>query len=96
MCVCVSGKTELLYHLLCRCVLPVATGGLEVDVVFVDTDYSLDMLRLVSILDSRLNAGTHTHHRRRSRLTCMLNTLLTSVSLCQLCRSSYWLVRRQF
>lgn len=30
------------------------------DVVFVDTDYSLDMLRLVSILDSRLNAGTHT------------------------------------
>lgn len=57
---CVSGKTELLYHLLCRCVLPVATGGLEVDVVFVDTDYSLDMLRLVSILDSRLNAGKHT------------------------------------
>lgn len=61
MFVCVSGKTELLYHLLCRCVLPVAAGGLEVDVVFVDTDYSLDMLRLVSILDSRLNAGTHTH-----------------------------------
>lgn len=58
---CLSGKTELLYHLLCRCVLPVAAGGLEVDVVFVDTDYSLDMLRLVSILDSRLNAGTHTH-----------------------------------
>ncbi|XP_042255439.1 DNA repair protein XRCC2 isoform X1 [Thunnus maccoyii] len=56
-----TGKTELLYHLLCRCVLPVAAGGLEVDVVFVDTDYSLDMLRLVSILDSRLNAGTHTH-----------------------------------
>uniref|UniRef100_A0A8C2WW07 RecA family profile 1 domain-containing protein n=1 Tax=Cyclopterus lumpus TaxID=8103 RepID=A0A8C2WW07_CYCLU len=51
-----TGKTELLYHLLCRCVLPVASGGLEVDVVFVDTNYSLDMLRLVSILDSRLNA----------------------------------------
>ncbi|XP_054479079.1 DNA repair protein XRCC2 [Anoplopoma fimbria] len=55
-----TGKTELLYHLLCRCVLPVATGGLEVDVVFVDTDYSLDMLRLVSILDSRLNAARST------------------------------------
>uniref|UniRef100_UPI0037E8E852 DNA repair protein XRCC2 n=1 Tax=Semicossyphus pulcher TaxID=241346 RepID=UPI0037E8E852 len=52
-----TGKTELLYHLLCRCVLPTASGGLEVDVVFVDTDYSLDMLRLVSILDSRLNAA---------------------------------------
>lgn len=57
---CVPGKTELLYHLLCRCVMPVETGGLEVEVVFVDTDFSLDMLRLVSILDSRLNAGTHT------------------------------------
>lgn len=59
VCVCgASGKTELLYHLLCRCVMPVATGGLEVEVVFVDTDYSLDMLRLVSILEARLNAGT--------------------------------------
>ncbi|XP_034416242.1 DNA repair protein XRCC2 [Cyclopterus lumpus] len=55
-----TGKTELLYHLLCRCVLPVASGGLEVDVVFVDTNYSLDMLRLVSILDSRLNAARST------------------------------------
>ncbi|XP_072235123.1 DNA repair protein XRCC2 [Leuresthes tenuis] len=55
-----TGKTELLYHLLCRCVLPQAAGGLEVDVVFVDTDYSLDMFRLVSILDSRLNAGLST------------------------------------
>lgn len=43
--------------------LPEAAGGLEVDVVFVDTDYSLDMLRLVSILDSRLSAGGHTHTR---------------------------------
>uniref|UniRef100_A0A3Q4H3K2 Rad51-like C-terminal domain-containing protein n=1 Tax=Neolamprologus brichardi TaxID=32507 RepID=A0A3Q4H3K2_NEOBR len=50
-------KTELLYHLLCRCVLPEAAGGLEVDVVFVDTDYSLDMLHLVSILDSKLSAA---------------------------------------
>lgn len=55
-----TGKTELLYHLLCRCVLPVESGGLEVDVVFVDTDYSLDMLRLVSILDSRLSAARST------------------------------------
>ncbi|KAM3593040.1 uncharacterized protein V6R79_004951 [Siganus canaliculatus] len=52
-----TGKTELLYHLLSRCVLPAASGGLEVDVVFLDTDYSLDMLRLVSILDSRLSAA---------------------------------------
>ncbi|XP_034082090.1 DNA repair protein XRCC2 isoform X3 [Gymnodraco acuticeps] len=57
------GKTELLYHLLSRCLLPLSAGGLEVDVVFMDTDYSLDMLRLVSILDSRLNAGTHQQRR---------------------------------
>lgn len=52
-----TGKTELLYHLLCRCVMPAAAGGLEVEVMFVDTDYSLDMLRLVSILDRRLSAA---------------------------------------
>lgn len=52
-----TGKTEVLYHLLSRCILPVEAGGLEVDVVFVDTDYSLDMLRLVSILDNRLNSA---------------------------------------
>lgn len=56
---CATGKTELLYHLLCRCVMPAAAGGLEVEVMFLDTDYSLDMLRLVSILDRRLSAGMH-------------------------------------
>lgn len=59
--VCAAGKTELLYHLLCRCVMPAAAGGLEVEVMFVDTDYSLDMLRLVSILDRRLRAGRRAH-----------------------------------
>uniref|UniRef100_A0A673AQ30 RecA family profile 1 domain-containing protein n=1 Tax=Sphaeramia orbicularis TaxID=375764 RepID=A0A673AQ30_9TELE len=64
-----TGKTEVLYHLLSRCILPVAAGGLEVDVVFVDTDYSLDMLRLVSILDNKLNPGTlGTLHSCLSRL----------------------------
>ncbi|XP_056155471.1 DNA repair protein XRCC2 [Lampris incognitus] len=52
-----TGKTELLYHLLCQCVLPVEVGGLCVEVVFVDTDFSLDMLRLVTILENRLEAG---------------------------------------
>ncbi|KAM4606244.1 DNA repair protein XRCC2 [Polymixia lowei] len=52
-----TGKTELLYHLLCQCVLPVEAGGVCVEVVFVDTDYSLDMLRLVTILETRLAAG---------------------------------------
>ncbi|KAM7389982.1 hypothetical protein PAMA_008251 [Pampus argenteus] len=69
-----TGKTEMLYHLLCRCVLPVVAGGLEVDVVFVDTDYSLDMLRLVSILDSRLNAAlsTSSHYMASDETTLHL------------------------
>ncbi|XP_061615136.1 DNA repair protein XRCC2 [Phyllopteryx taeniolatus] len=54
-----TGKTELLYHFLCRAILPAEAGGLELEVIFVDTDCSLDMLRVVSILDARLSkAGT--------------------------------------
>ncbi|XP_062848086.1 DNA repair protein XRCC2 [Trichomycterus rosablanca] len=58
-----SGKTEILYHLVSRSILPTHAGGLEVEVIFVDTDYHFDMLRLVSILEARLtsapqNSGT--------------------------------------
>ncbi|KAF2983671.1 hypothetical protein EK904_005599 [Melospiza melodia maxima] len=53
-----TGKTEMLYHLLARCILAKAQGGLEVEVMFVDTDYHFDMLRLVTILENRLAQGT--------------------------------------
>lgn len=49
-----TGKTETLYHLITRCIMPVHSGGLEVAVVFVDTDFHFDMLRLVSILEGQL------------------------------------------
>ncbi|XP_067291098.1 DNA repair protein XRCC2 isoform X3 [Pseudorasbora parva] len=49
-----AGKTETLYHLIIRCIMPVQNGGLEVGVVFIDTDYHFDMLRLVSTLEGRL------------------------------------------
>ncbi|XP_063063005.1 DNA repair protein XRCC2 isoform X3 [Engraulis encrasicolus] len=49
-----TGKTEALYHLIVRCLLPANRGGLEVEVVFVDTDYHFDTLRLVTILEARL------------------------------------------
>ncbi|MGH0182070.1 UNVERIFIED_CONTAM: hypothetical protein FKN15_013992 [Acipenser sinensis] len=49
-----TGKTETLYHLVSRCILPTAAGGLEVEVLFIDTDSHFDMLRLVSILEQRL------------------------------------------
>ncbi|XP_030120110.4 DNA repair protein XRCC2 [Taeniopygia guttata] len=53
-----TGKTEMLYHLIARCIIPKAEGGLEVEVMFVDTDYHFDMLRLVTILENRLAQGT--------------------------------------
>lgn len=49
-----TGKTETLYHMIIRCIMPVQNGGLEVGVVFIDTDYHFDMLRLVSALEGRL------------------------------------------
>ncbi|XP_035271819.1 DNA repair protein XRCC2 [Anguilla anguilla] len=52
-----TGKTEALYHLVARCILPEANGGLEAEVVFVDTDYHLDTLRLVAVLERRLPSG---------------------------------------
>ncbi|XP_010752747.1 DNA repair protein XRCC2 [Larimichthys crocea] len=91
-----TGKTELLYHLLCRCVLPVATGGLEVDVVFVDTDYSLDMLRLVSILDSRLNAGRPTGSSAASSDEAALRSCLSRLLVVHCSSSSQLLLTLHF
>ncbi|XP_027542732.1 DNA repair protein XRCC2 [Neopelma chrysocephalum] len=53
-----TGKTEMLYHLIARCIIPKSGGGLEVEVMFIDTDYHFDMLRLVTILESRLAQRT--------------------------------------
>ncbi|XP_020865242.2 DNA repair protein XRCC2 isoform X2 [Phascolarctos cinereus] len=53
-----TGKTEMLYHLTARCILPKSEGGLEVEVLFIDTDYHFDMLRLVTILEHRLSQST--------------------------------------
>ncbi|XP_029810196.1 DNA repair protein XRCC2 [Suricata suricatta] len=59
-----TGKTEMLYHLTARCVLPKSEGGLEAEVVFVDTDYHFDLLRLVAILERRLARGSEEAVRR--------------------------------
>ncbi|XP_057272508.1 DNA repair protein XRCC2 isoform X3 [Pezoporus wallicus] len=53
-----TGKTEMLYHLVARCIIPKSGGGLEVEVMFIDTDYHFDMLRLVTILENRLAQRT--------------------------------------
>ncbi|XP_009875242.1 PREDICTED: DNA repair protein XRCC2, partial [Apaloderma vittatum] len=53
-----TGKTEMLYHLIARCILSKSGGGLETEVMFIDTDYHFDMLRLVTILENRLAQRT--------------------------------------
>ncbi|XP_039086660.1 DNA repair protein XRCC2 [Hyaena hyaena] len=53
-----TGKTEMFYHVTARCVLPKSEGGLEVEVLFIDTDYHFDLLRLVTILERRLSRGS--------------------------------------
>ncbi|XP_004476363.1 DNA repair protein XRCC2 [Dasypus novemcinctus] len=53
-----TGKTEMLYHLTARCILPKSEGGLEVEVLFIDTDYHFDMLRLVTVLEHRLSQSS--------------------------------------
>ncbi|XP_037136375.1 DNA repair protein XRCC2 isoform X2 [Syngnathus acus] len=76
-----TGKTELLYHFLCRAVLPADAGGLQLEVLFVDTDYSLDVLRLVGILDARLGgAGSSSRPRQpaEARVRECLSRLLVA------------------
>ncbi|XP_053409950.1 DNA repair protein XRCC2 [Nycticebus coucang] len=53
-----TGKTEMLYHLTARCILPKSEGGLEVEVSFIDTDHHFDMLRLVTVLEHRLSESS--------------------------------------
>ncbi|MEE6467307.1 hypothetical protein FKM82_007201 [Ascaphus truei] len=48
----------MLCHLISRCILPKSEGGLQVEVIFIDTDYHFDMLRLVTILEHRLLQST--------------------------------------
>ncbi|KAL5481853.1 hypothetical protein EMCRGX_G022113 [Ephydatia muelleri] len=57
-----TGKTELLLNIVAYCTLPKVVGsnmslGKEVDVVYVCTDYKLDLLRLVTVLEAKLNVA---------------------------------------
>ncbi|CAL9697802.1 unnamed protein product [Knipowitschia caucasica] len=70
-----TGKTALLYHLLIGCLLPLSAGGLEVSVAFVDTDHSLDMIRLVSLLDQRLHTAVPPADLEESLLRSCLSRL---------------------
>ena len=54
-----SGKTEMLLHLIASCILPkswkdLKLNGRSVGVVFLDTDYHFQLLRLVTIMEHRI------------------------------------------
>ena len=54
-----SGKTEILLHLITNCILPkswkdLKLNGRSVGVVYVDTDYHFQLLRLVTIMEHRI------------------------------------------
>uniref|UniRef100_A0A8C5WDZ8 X-ray repair cross complementing 2 n=1 Tax=Leptobrachium leishanense TaxID=445787 RepID=A0A8C5WDZ8_9ANUR len=59
-----TGKTEMFLHLISRCILPKSDGGLQVEVVFIDTDYHFDILRLVTILEHRLSENSEASIKR--------------------------------
>lgn len=48
----------MLYHITARCILPKSEGGLQIEVLFIDTDYHFDMLRLVTVLEHRLSQSS--------------------------------------
>lgn len=57
-----TGKTELLLNIVAYCILPKVVGsnrnlGKEVEVVYVCTDYKFDLLRLVTVLEAKVNAA---------------------------------------
>ena len=70
-----SGKTEMLLHLIANCILPkswkdLKLNGRSVDVVFVDTDYHFQLLRLVTVLEHRIvNAIKGAHPEETVRFT---------------------------
>ncbi|XP_045173538.2 DNA repair protein XRCC2-like [Mercenaria mercenaria] len=51
-----TGKTELLVHLICRCILPEYWNNVPLDghgagVVFIDTDFKFSVIRLVTVIE---------------------------------------------
>ncbi|XP_077983115.1 DNA repair protein XRCC2-like [Glandiceps talaboti] len=58
------GKTEMLLHWIAHCILPdswqgVPCRGRDVDVLFIDNDCHFSILRLVSILESKVEGYIH-------------------------------------
>lgn len=57
-----TGKSQYLLHLLATAVLPAAVsgveiGGLDAEVLFIDTKYTFNILHLVALLEQRLSAA---------------------------------------
>lgn len=66
------GKTEMLLHLIAKCILPqnwkdIYLGGHGVSVIYVNTDFHFQVLRLVTILECRIENARKQSDRTASR-----------------------------
>ena len=67
-----SCKTELLYHLITRCIFPcswknILFNGLEVEVTFIDNDCHFDLFRFISIIEKRVKILARTSNANISK-----------------------------
>lgn len=88
------GKTELLYHLCAKATFPpfwkgIELNGLELSVLFIDTDQKFSFIRLMTILENRLStAVTSTTERPSNNDTIeFLKTCLSRVKVIN-CKST--------
>lgn len=63
------GKTEMLLHLIANCILPKSwkdlhLGGRGVGIIFVDTDFHFQLLRLVTIMEYRIHRAMRKIHEK--------------------------------
>lgn len=49
-----TGKTALLYEVLCKCLLPISCNGLNVGAVFIDNDRRFSLHRLIELLKRKI------------------------------------------
>ncbi|XP_032234876.1 DNA repair protein XRCC2 [Nematostella vectensis] len=68
------GKTEMLLHLAANCIMPrswheLYLGGKGVSVIFIDTDYHFQILRLIAIMEYRVKTAFERHEERHKEQT---------------------------
>lgn len=97
------GKTEMLLHLLIKCIMPdnfhgISMNGRSMSVVYIDCDYRFNLLRLISILEQRYCKACQAVNQTLVKLseefirTCLQRFhIIRCDSIHQLIASLHWL-----